>query len=57
MKDSIHKIDNYNIVFVESGNIIENSLKRTIDLSKFTLLKYNTLQKAYNIISTQKQHI
>lgn len=57
MKDSIHKIDNYNIVFVESGNIIESSLKRTIDLSKFTLLKYNTLQKAYNIISTQKQHI
>lgn len=57
MKNSIHKIDNYNIVFVESGNIIENSLKRTIDLSKFTLLKYNNLQKAYNIISTQKQHI
>lgn len=57
MKNSIHKIDNCNIVFVESGNIIENSLKRTIDLSKFTLLKYNNLQKAYNIISTQKQHI
>ena len=28
-----------------------------LDLSKFTLLKYNNLQKAYNIISTQKQHI
>lgn len=57
MDSNIKEIETYNIISVEKGNNIKNSLNDMTTSSKFSLFQYQNLKDVYNVIKKYDDHI